>query len=283
MPRPKFIKETRYEYLKRVLYEPWPENDGCMIWPWNRTRFGHGTFRLPDRTGTMAHREAYKLWYGSYPEPCGRHVCPIEPCQACFRPNHIIPGTILENNHDMIEAGRHRNQYTGPLPKRMKFARNHGRKTDKRLYDWLLEKIAEHGDKDECLLWEWSCNTAGIPNIRDLDGRKVLVARLVYKIIHGHWPEGYARLMCEQRLCFAPVHIADVPQLDVHIATAKKGGPQRRGANNGSAKLTEDKVREIRALYATGYHSQQSIADRFGVWQTVISAIIRKTKWGHIE
>jgi len=53
------------------------------------------------------------------------------------------------------------------------------------------------------------------------------------------------------------------------------------GEANPAAVLTEDDVRLIRKLYAEG-HSQQKIADRFGVWQTNISAIIRRITWHDI-
>lgn len=49
----------------------------------------------------------------------------------------------------------------------------------------------------------------------------------------------------------------------------------QRGARNSNARLTDAQVAAIRRLYAAGQHSQQAIADRFGVHQTWVSSIVR--------
>jgi len=55
-----------------------------------------------------------------------------------------------------------------------------------------------------------------------------------------------------------------------------------RGIAHGSAKLTEDDVREIRRLYATGNFTQKELALRFSVDQSTISLIVRRCIWNHI-
>jgi hypothetical protein len=55
-----------------------------------------------------------------------------------------------------------------------------------------------------------------------------------------------------------------------------------KGVSHGSAKLTEDQVREIRRLYATGVFTQQELALRFGVDQRTVSEIIRRKIWKHV-
>lgn len=50
------------------------------------------------------------------------------------------------------------------------------------------------------------------------------------------------------------------------------------GEKNGRAKLAKDDLPEIRRLRAEGW-SQQRIADKFGVGQTVISGILRGLYW----
>ena len=55
-----------------------------------------------------------------------------------------------------------------------------------------------------------------------------------------------------------------------------------RGMTHGMAKLTEDDVREIRRLYATGQFTQQDLALRFGVSYQTISDIVRRHTWKHI-
>lgn len=60
-------------------------------------------------------------------------------------------------------------------------------------------------------------------------------------------------------------------------------GTVLRGEQIGISKLTPEKVIEIRRLYASGQYSQQTLADMFGVWQTVVSSIVLRKTWKHVE
>ena len=55
-----------------------------------------------------------------------------------------------------------------------------------------------------------------------------------------------------------------------------------KGAAHYRAKLTEDRVREIRRLYATGKFTQQELGLRFGVGDATISKIVRRKLWKHV-
>jgi len=55
-----------------------------------------------------------------------------------------------------------------------------------------------------------------------------------------------------------------------------------KGIAHSNAKLTEDNVREIRRLYATGNFTQQELALRFGVNQQRISKIVNRQTWKHV-
>ena len=55
------------------------------------------------------------------------------------------------------------------------------------------------------------------------------------------------------------------------------------GSKNGCAKLNEQKVAEILALYATGKYTQQFLAQKFDVSQRNISLITRREKWQHVS
>ncbi len=57
----------------------------------------------------------------------------------------------------------------------------------------------------------------------------------------------------------------------------------QKGERHGASILTENAVREIRRLYATGGISQQALADRFGTDQTNVSKILLRKAWTHIE
>lgn len=51
---------------------------------------------------------------------------------------------------------------------------------------------------------------------------------------------------------------------------------------SGAAKVTADDVRQIRKLHSEG-ERQTQLAERFGIDQTCISAIVRRKTWAHID
>jgi hypothetical protein len=51
---------------------------------------------------------------------------------------------------------------------------------------------------------------------------------------------------------------------------------------NNKAKLNPEKVREIRALCATGAYRQADIGEQYGVTQRVIWQIIHGKTWSHV-
>lgn len=61
-----------------------------------------------------------------------------------------------------------------------------------------------------------------------------------------------------------------------------KKNPGLKGEAHGSAKLTEEDVKEIRRLYATGDHTKAGLGRMFGVSDVTIGHIIRRKTWRHI-
>lgn len=59
-------------------------------------------------------------------------------------------------------------------------------------------------------------------------------------------------------------------------------GTHNRGENYGAAKLTETCVRKIRAMYAGGGVSQETLAKEFGVTRANIGCVIRRKSWDHV-
>lgn len=55
------------------------------------------------------------------------------------------------------------------------------------------------------------------------------------------------------------------------------------GEAHGLSKLTEDSVRAIRVRFAAGGVSQAALAAEFGVRQTLVSQIVRRRIWKHVE
>lgn len=55
------------------------------------------------------------------------------------------------------------------------------------------------------------------------------------------------------------------------------------GEKHWKVKLTADKVREIRAIYAAGGISLRELAKQFGVGLCITGYIIKRKSWAHIE
>jgi len=55
-----------------------------------------------------------------------------------------------------------------------------------------------------------------------------------------------------------------------------------KGSAHYRAKLNDDKVEEVRRLYATGNFTQRELGLRFGVHRQTISKIVRRKSWKHI-
>lgn len=103
-------------------------------------------------------------------------------------------------------------------------------------------------------------------------------AKLSQRVMGAEWRESISRSCKGRKL--SPERLAKF----LSYRTTPKTFP---GESNPRAVLTWAKVREIRALYAAGGHSQQSLAEQFGVKQVAISRIIRNVSWKdeihHIE
>jgi DNA-binding XRE family transcriptional regulator len=67
-----------------------------------------------------------------------------------------------------------------------------------------------------------------------------------------------------------------------NVADSMRNGTFVRGILHGQAKLTDDIVREIRRLYATGNFTQVELARRFGVSQRTINDVVRQQLWRHV-
>lgn len=62
-----------------------------------------------------------------------------------------------------------------------------------------------------------------------------------------------------------------------------ENGATERGENHHLAVLTDDQVREIRRRYATEKVTQAALGDEFGVEQALVSMIVHRKRWAHVE
>jgi hypothetical protein len=139
------------------------------------------------------------------------------------------------------------------------------------------EVVLKYDSDQGCLLWPFSTNADGYAEIT-IDGRHHMVHRLVCEIVHGPppSPKHDAAHRCGRAGC--------VSKACVRWTTPKENeadkwlhGTKPVGERNKNARLTEDKVREIRSL--NGQRPQKEIAQMFGVGSTTISAIFTRRTW----
>lgn len=109
--------------------------------------------------------------------------------------------------------------------------------------------------------------------------------RIAYLLTYGSIPKGKHILhSCDNRKCCNPAHLSVGSQKDNMQDMLKKGRHgyiAHPGEANGSAKLTDELVIEIRRLMDMGV-SGTRIAKDFGIDQTSASNIFRRKSWKHL-
>lgn len=143
-------------------------------------------------------------------------------------------------------------------------------------------KVAARPDEPkEC--WEWV-------GYRDRDGYgritvkgKVQGAHRVSYAMHNDDFQDNMVIChkCDNPSCIRPDHLfqdtAQKNNLDKELKNR-----QVRGTNNGTAKLNDQAIRDIRKLWEKGM-TQTDIAEIWDVSQATISYIVRKKRWLHVD
>lgn len=133
----------------------------------------------------------------------------------------------------------------------------------------------------EC--WEWTASKhfSGYGEIGYL-GKKHKAHRISWMIHHGEIPEGlYVLHKCDNPACVNPDHLFLGTHNDNMADKMQKGRCSAlKGESNGESRLTEQQVKEIRALYPS--FNQIKIGKMFNVSNTTISKIVRRESWRHI-
>jgi hypothetical protein len=160
----------------------------------------------------------------------------------------------------------------------------------------LLAKCAV--DKFGCWLWNGTTNQSGYGTIglsRGKHGEKGIVHRVSFEIFRGAIPPDMDVCHeCDTPQCFNPMHLFLGSRLDNMQDAVRKGRVQSGGRwkethkgigvgeSNGSAKLNEDQVREIRRLASEGFRTRY-IAEQFGICGSSVRLIVRREKWKHVK
>jgi hypothetical protein len=135
---------------------------------------------------------------------------------------------------------------------------------------------------DGCWKWLGRLSPSGYGRFMT-QGKTVTASRYFYEISIGPIPEGlFVCHKCDNRACVNPEHLFLGTKKDnAQDCIAKGRHRPTRGVDRPAAKLTEEKVREIRRLYRKGDGSY--LAWQFGVSASVINSIVARKAWRHVE
>lgn len=118
-------------------------------------------------------------------------------------------------------------------------------------------------------------------------GRMEKAHRVSYFLVKGEWPR-VVRHKCDNPICVNPNHLIggshkeNTQDMFSRGRWVKPVSNPARGEDQGKAKLTEEKVREIRVRRTNG-ETLQSIGDRFGVTRQCVRQVVNRLTWEHVS
>lgn len=139
------------------------------------------------------------------------------------------------------------------------------------------EKVIVAGP-DDCWLWTASTYRNGYGQIGIANQKITSAHRISYELHNGPIPDNLLVLhKCDNHRCVNPVHLFLGTQQDNIDDMHKKGrNRQPKNEKHRDAKFTNQQVREIRAMYATGNYGQSELARMFGVTKTCMRELVLK-------
>lgn len=239
-------KTTPIEFWKKVDKTLGP--DKC--WPWLGAvskKGGAGKARLNYKC-VGAHFLAYYYTNGHFPDERGLdRLCQT---RSCCNPTHYKLGpTQDERFWSFVNKN-------GPVP-------NHC------------------PNLGNCWVWKGHCRNFGHGTFW-ANKQKTSPHRYSYTLHNGPIPSGLGVLhKCDTPGCCRPDHLFLGDQ-SANMQDAASKGRTTQGTKNSRAKLTEDQVREIRQLVASG-ERRESVATKFGLSKNAVTPIVNGTGWKHVK
>jgi hypothetical protein len=136
-----------------------------------------------------------------------------------------------------------------------------------------------------CILWTGTVSRGGYGTISSVtvQGGKIFAHRVSYRLFIGPIPDDLFVLhRCDNPPCINPFHLF-LGTLADNQADMKSKGRQCKGENIRGAKLTEEKVRDIRDRYQRGGVTQEQLAADHGVTRRAIGRALSGETWDHVR
>lgn len=124
--------------------------------------------------------------------------------------------------------------------------------------------------------WEWLGNVdkRGYGHVV-CRGKNCLTHRLAYESWVGDPMGRIVRHSCDNPPCLNPEHLL--------LGSLGDNNRDRVMRQRSYSKLTESDVLEVRALYAAGYFTQAQLGKTYGVTPSMVSNIITRRNWRHLD
>ena len=132
--------------------------------------------------------------------------------------------------------------------------------------------------------WEWcGCITKLGYGHTSYRSKTLPAHRISYMVFHGDIPPGINVChKCHNRRCINPDHLILGTQSENMKSCFLESRKSHKGENHPGAKLEEKDIHDIFYLSKSGM-TQTKIAERYGVYQGTISAILKRRLWSHIK
>lgn len=127
--------------------------------------------------------------------------------------------------------------------------------------------------KDSCLEWTKCYNTDGYPRAAFEGNSNGKVHRVVWELANAKSAMGFVvRHSCDNPRCINPDHL-----LLGTITDNMRDRDERD--RHGAAKLTHEKVKQAREMYATKQYTQRELANLFGVALRTMASLLARHHW----